>query len=114
MTMKDSNVTIMVRDMDRSISFYQSIGFTLKNRWGSHYAQVIAPGITIGLHPTSGDNSQSPSNISLGFTVDSFEESQASLTELGIEALPRQEEGGQFLHFKDPDGTELYFIKPKW
>jgi hypothetical protein len=69
MTIKDSNVTIMVRDMDRSISFYQSIGFTLKNRWGSHYAQISAPGITIGLHPTSGNNSQGTSNISVGFTV---------------------------------------------
>jgi len=26
----------------------------------------------------------------------------------------RSEEGGQFLHFTDPDGTALYFIKPKW
>jgi catechol 2,3-dioxygenase-like lactoylglutathione lyase family enzyme len=114
MNIKDSNVTIMVRDMDRSISFYQSIGFTLKNRWGSHYAQVSAPGITIGLHPTNGDNSLGPPNLSLGFTADNFEESQSLLKELGIDALPRQEEGGQFLHFKDPDGTELYFIKPKW
>jgi len=26
----------------------------------------------------------------------------------------RSEEGGQFLHFADPDGTPLYFIKSKW
>jgi len=25
----------------------------------------------------------------------------------------RSEEGGQFLHFADPDGTALYFIKSK-
>ena len=27
--------------------------------------------------------------------------------------LERSEEGGEFLHFIDPDGTSLYFIKPK-
>ena len=52
MTIKDSNVTIMVKDMDKSVSFYQSIGFAVKNRWGNHYAQLTAPGITIGIHPT--------------------------------------------------------------
>ena len=48
MLIKDSNITIMVKDMDRSISFYQSLGMTLKNRWDNHYAQLTAPGITIG------------------------------------------------------------------
>ena len=53
MPIKDTNVTIMVKDMDASIAFYQSIGFTVKARWGAHYARITAPGITIGLHPSS-------------------------------------------------------------
>jgi len=51
MAIKDSNVTIMVKDMDASISFYESIGLVIKQRWANHYAQLTAPGITIGLHP---------------------------------------------------------------
>jgi hypothetical protein len=31
-----------------------------------------------------------------------------------INVTERKEEGGQFLHFNDPDGTALYFIKSKW
>lgn len=115
MTIKESNITINVKDMDKSISFYQSIGLTVKNRWGNYYAQLTAPGLVIGLHPTSDTNLTGGSgNVSIGFTTDTFEETKSALQKLSIETTDRQEEGGQFLHFNDPDGTALYFIKPKW
>ncbi|MGH2563783.1 MAG: VOC family protein [Ginsengibacter sp.] len=115
MAIKESNVTLNVKDMDKSISFYQSIGLTVKNRWGNYYAQMLAPGIVIGLHPASDNNLTAGSgNTSLGFTSDNFEEEKSLLEKLSIKVQPREEEGGQFLHFTDPDGTALYFIKPKW
>ncbi len=115
MTIKESNITINVKDLDKSISFYESIGLTVKNRWGSHYAQMIAPGVVIGLHPTSSANLTGGSgNVSIGFTTDKFEEAKSDLQKLSVKITDRQEEGGQFLHFTDPDGTALYFIKPKW
>ena len=80
MVIKDSNVTIMVKDMDKSISFYQSIGFAIKNRWQNYYAQITAPGITIGLHPTD-KNPAGSGNISIGFTTDNFEETKTLLSE---------------------------------
>ncbi|MES2004796.1 MAG: VOC family protein [Bacteroidota bacterium] len=115
MPIKESNITINVRDLEKAISFYESIGLTLKNRWGNYYAQLTAPGVVIGLHPT--ENTKLPGNsgnVSIGFTVDAFEDSKALLHGLSINTTDRQEEGGQFLHFTDPDGTALYFIKPKW
>jgi catechol 2,3-dioxygenase-like lactoylglutathione lyase family enzyme len=115
MTIKESNVTINVKELAKSIAFYESIGLTVKTRWGDHYAQLTAPGIVIGLHPTTADNLPGNSgNISIGFTVDDFEEAQSFMDQRALHATQRQEEGGQFLHFKDPDGTSLYFIKPKW
>jgi len=115
MTIRETNVTINVKDLDKSISFYESIGLTTKNRWGSYYAQLTAPGIVIGLHPTSNtDLKDNSGNISIGFTTDDFEEAKLFLQKLSIRTMDRQEEGGQFIHFSDPDGTALYFIKPKW
>jgi hypothetical protein len=36
----------------KPIGFYESLGFKLLQRWGDYYAQLTAPGITIGLHPS--------------------------------------------------------------
>ncbi|RZJ30935.1 MAG: VOC family protein, partial [Flavobacterium sp.] len=108
------NLTINVKDMDKSVAFYQSIGLEVKNRWGNHYAQLTAPGIVIGLHPTDNENLFGSGNVSIGFTADDFEEVKTQLAKSGIETTQRTEQGGEFIHFKDPDGTELYFIKPNW
>ncbi len=115
MSIKNSHVTIMVKDMDVSISFYQTIGFTLGQRWQNDYAMLAAPGIVIGLHPIEKSPAAKGSgNVSLGFTSDNFEETIVLLNNAGIQSEIRAEEAGDFVHFKDPDGTELYFINPKY
>ena len=115
MQLTGSNVTIMVKDMDKSISFYESIGLKLKQRWGDNYAMIDGPGITIGIHPGGNDESGS-GDLSIGFMTDSFEEAKALLVKNKIEITMEEDDGksGNYLHFKDPDGTVLYFVKPKW
>ncbi len=101
--------------MDRSISFYQSLGMMIKSRWGDHYAQLGAPGLVIGLHPTRDTNLPGNSgNAFIGFIAEDLDETRSLLQELSIPITERKEEGGEFLHFTDPDGTALYFMKPKW
>jgi len=113
MKITNANVTVNVKDMEASVSFYTSIGLQLKNRWNNHYAQLTAPGLTIGLHPSAG-HAGNTGHLSIGFTTENLEETKTELEKLGIPVTARSEEGGDFLHFSDPDGTALYFIRPKW
>lgn len=115
MKISNANVTINIKELESSISFYQSIGFHLEQRWNNHYAKLTAPGIEIGLHPSENSNKTEIQNgISLGFTTPDFETIKIELGQLGILFTERTEEGGDFIHFHDPDGTPLYFIRPKW
>jgi catechol 2,3-dioxygenase-like lactoylglutathione lyase family enzyme len=47
----ETNITIMVQDMNKAISFYESLGFVIKNRWDDHYAMLTTTGLTLGIHP---------------------------------------------------------------
>jgi len=104
MKITNSNVTVNVFDLDRSISFYESLGLKLQNRWGDHYAQLTAPNLLIGLHPTKEDELlKSSGNVSIGFTTDDFDSAKSMLKKLSIKFDERKEEGGEFLHFSDPN-----------
>ncbi len=109
----ETNVTIMVKNLDESIKFYESIGLTLKQRWDNHYAMVVTKGITIGLHPSDKKEPNS-GTISIGFMVDSLATASAMLETNHITV--RQDEGksGRYLYFNDLDGTMLYFVEPEW
>jgi catechol 2,3-dioxygenase-like lactoylglutathione lyase family enzyme len=50
--LRDGNVTLMVSDMNSAIQFYvEKLGLMLKARYSDQFAQVVAPGLTIALHP---------------------------------------------------------------
>ena len=113
-TINSTNVTIMVHDMDIAINFYTNIGMELKQRWENHYAMMTAPGLTIGLHPTE-DTDTNSGTLSIGFMIDSIEEATALLDKHQIKHTAEDDgKSGIYLHFKDPYGTVLYFVKPKW
>jgi catechol 2,3-dioxygenase-like lactoylglutathione lyase family enzyme len=87
MTIRESNITINVKDLDKSVSFYESIGLALAQRWGNDYAQLTAPGVVIGLHPTAATNLTGNSgNTSIGFIADDFEEAKSLLEQLSIKS----------------------------
>ena len=113
MRITESNVTIMVKDMDKAISFYQGIGLTLKQRWDNHYAMLVTEGITIGLHPAEGSDNSS-GTVSIGFMIEKITEAKELLAANNIEYKEDNGKSGHYLHFKDMDGTVLYFVEPKW
>jgi catechol 2,3-dioxygenase-like lactoylglutathione lyase family enzyme len=118
-TITGSNITIMVKDMDKSIQFYQNIGLELKQRWDNHYAMLTAGGMTIGLHPSDdskhGGGSLSSGSTSIGFFVPDIKEVEKMLDGLKIKHESIDDgESGIYCHFTDLDGTVLYFVQPKW
>jgi len=111
-TITTSNVTVMVKDMDKAIEFYKAIGLELKQRWDNHYAQVAAPGVVIGLHPAK-QTGNSSANISIGFGVEKLDDVKTKLDELHVKFDVSDDKAGNILSFYDPDGTPLYFMESK-
>ncbi len=115
MKINETNVTIMVKDFEASLKFYESIGFTLKKRWESHYAMVTAPGITVGIHPTEpGQLIHAGDAISIGLMIDNADEARALLKKNNISFRDEDGDSGLYLHFEDPNGVTIYFTVPKW
>jgi catechol 2,3-dioxygenase-like lactoylglutathione lyase family enzyme len=113
LSISESNVTIMVRDLDYSIRFYEIIGLKLKKRWEDHYAMMETKGITIGLHPSTEIFTRN-SGISIGFMVENLKKPENVLLKNNINYEIKEGKSGKYLNFKDPDGTELYFTQPSW
>lgn len=114
MKITGSNVTIMVKDMDKAIDFYQSIGLELKQRWDNHYAMLTAQDIVIGLHP-GGDEKSSSGTLSIGFMIDDIEAAKSLLERenIAFTSAGDDKSSGIYANFKDLDGTHLYFVKPQ-
>ncbi len=111
--LKESNITIMSKNMDKSIKFYESIGLKLKQRWGDHYAMISGPGVTLGIHPSE-KKPEGSGSVSIGFMVDNLDKMKKLLEKNGIKFKTDDGKSGTYAHFRDPDGTVLYFVKPKW
>jgi catechol 2,3-dioxygenase-like lactoylglutathione lyase family enzyme len=109
------NVTIMVADMDRAVAFYtESLGLPLGFRAGNEWAQVEAPGLTIGLHPAR--ESLSPvanARMSVGFGVKDLAATITQLRQRGVTIQDPHDSPGRdrIVNFADPDGTPLYLIE---
>jgi len=53
-------------------------------------------------------------NVSIGFMIENFDDVKKLLEKNGIQFRTDDGKSGTYAHFKDPDGTLLYFVKPKW
>lgn len=113
MKINSTNVTIMVKDMDKSINFYLALGFELKQRWENHYAMLAAPDLVIGLHPAD-EKIENGNQISIGLMIDDINDAKNLLSAEAIDYKYADGKSGIYCHFRDPDGTEIYFTQPGW
>jgi catechol 2,3-dioxygenase-like lactoylglutathione lyase family enzyme len=115
---KNANVTIMVADLERAVRFYRdTLGLELAFRAGDEWAQLAAPGLTIGLHPTDERRAAGPRElVSLGFGVEHLESAMAALQRKGVQFKGEitEDPGIRLAHFADPDGTPLYLAQMVW
>jgi catechol 2,3-dioxygenase-like lactoylglutathione lyase family enzyme len=114
---RSANVTLFVADFDRSVRFYvEALGLTLRGRYGSSWAEVEAPGLSIGIHPTraAGPTSIRAEGFAIGLQVEALDDVVARLAERGVKFSDRREDtGARFADFVDPDGLPLYLIELK-
>jgi catechol 2,3-dioxygenase-like lactoylglutathione lyase family enzyme len=105
-----ANVTLMVSNLPESFRFYtETLGLDVKSRHGDHWAEVTAPGITIGLHP--GGSTGRPvadEGMSIGFLVEDFDATVARLEERGLGPRVTNTDRARSAYFTDPDGYTLY------
>ena len=115
---EEANVTLMVRDIEKSISFYRDVlGLKLKAKYGDQFAQVEAPGMVIALHPVVRERPtpDGPESMSIGFGVTDLDGAMKDLKKKGVE-FSRTTDDAQvrLAFFTDPDGTPLYLSQSKW
>jgi catechol 2,3-dioxygenase-like lactoylglutathione lyase family enzyme len=115
---KEANVTLMVRDIERAVRFYTDVlGLKLKARYGDQFAQVEAPGTIIALHPASekGPQPGKSESISIGFAVDKLDVAVNELKSKGV-VFSRISDDVQvkLAFFTDPDGNPLYLSQSTW
>lgn len=112
-TLKKCLVNVMVSHMNTAVAFYtENLGLELVNRYGDHYAEIQAPGLMMGLHPTS-KKVISGNNLSIGFGVVDFDDTIKKLEAVGIAFNIEQDGWIRLAHFSDPDDNPLFLAEQK-
>lgn len=114
------HTAILCSNLDRSLEFYQKLGFTLVRQvWREaqqDYLTMLRRDETyleLFVKPQAPPRPSQPEALGLrhlAFRVDSVPEAAAWLESLGIPTEPIREDrvnGGRFTFFRDPDGLPL-------
>lgn len=114
---KNGNVTVMVSELSKAVRFYvETLGLKLQYEVPGHWAQVEAPGLIIGLHPSSehGPKPGKSESLSIGLEVHNLSAAIETLQARDVVFAPVMEEKAtRIAYFGDPDGNPLYLIEVK-
>jgi len=104
---KLSTIVLIVKDMDRSVSFYRDVVGLNVQMHTPYWSGMDAGNIILGLHPESQHSKVAPGGgCSFGFEVDDIQQTASSLRAKGVKFLmePKHEDFGWLAVFTDPDG----------
>ena len=115
---KKAQVTIYVSDIDNALRFYGDVlGMRIKSHWGKEFAELEAPGVTIGLHPPtkSGPAPGTSGSISIGLEVEDLDAEISKLKEKGVSFQGSVIDDGpvRLVFFGDQDGNRFYLTQIK-
>lgn len=114
---KNGNVTVMVSDLSKAVQFYvETLELKLQYEVPGHWAQIEAPGLTIGLHPANehGSKPGKSESLSIGLEVQNLSAVITTLQERNVVFAPIMEDKAtRIAYFGDPDGNPLYLIEVK-
>jgi catechol 2,3-dioxygenase-like lactoylglutathione lyase family enzyme len=108
------NTTVMVKDFARAFRFYaETLGLDVKLRAADDWAEMTAPGLTIGLHAaTHGEPTGGAPGVSIGLQVANLDDAMGELKAKGVQfARVIDADQRRFAYFTDPDGTWLYLAQ---
>jgi len=101
----------MISNMDKAIEFYHDLlGLELVNRYENHYAEIQAPDLLIGLHPTS-NKIKFGNNISIGLGVTDFDSTIKELESKGLRFKLEVDGWIRLAYFVDPDKNQLFLAE---
>lgn len=107
---KLSTITLVVKDIDRSVAFYRDILGLKIQMHTPFWSGMDAGNIIVGLHPESEHSKVSPGGgCTFGFEVSDIQKTAAELKSKGVNFLmdPKLEDFGWLAVFADPDGYSI-------
>lgn len=111
------DVTLTVKDLKKSVEFYESVLGLKKKYEFRDYAGFDCCGIEIGLKTWGNLESPREGEPILNFLVDDIEQAYQYLLQRGVKILEPPKEtlwGSKVLLFQDPDGNTLQFTEINW
>lgn len=117
---KINYVTLVVKDMQKSISFYKDVlGLSVKMNM-PQWTEFDTEGTTLALTPETAEMTVDPMNnhsgISLGFQVKDLDKAYSDLRKKGASfPMPPMDQGYGFsATFDDPNGYKITLTQSKW
>jgi predicted enzyme related to lactoylglutathione lyase len=107
---KLSTITLIVKEMERSVEFYRDVVGLKLQLHTPYWSSMDAKNIIVGLHPESEHSKVAlGGGCSFGFEVSDIQKTAEELKAKGVRFLvePKREDFGWLGVFADPDGYSI-------
>ena len=111
---KLTTITLIVKDMNRSVAFYRDIVGLKLEMHTPYWSSLSAGNITLGLHPESPHAKVAPgTGCTFGFEVADIQKVVQKLKakDVPVPMEPRDDGFGWLAMFSDPDGYSVQLVQ---